>query len=72
MPTIDVLNAWKLDATAFGNHEFDYGPARILKQQARSNFDWLSSNIVETATGRAAVVREAVGGLSASTASGSA
>ena len=52
MPTIDVLNAWNLDATAFGNHEFDYGPARILKQQARSSFDWLSANIVETATGQ--------------------
>jgi len=51
MPTIDVLNAWKLDATAFGNHEFDYGPARIISQQARSNFDWLSSNIVETTSG---------------------
>jgi 2',3'-cyclic-nucleotide 2'-phosphodiesterase (5'-nucleotidase family) len=50
MPSIDVMNAWNLDATAFGNHEFDYGPARIIKQQARSSFDWLSSNIVETAT----------------------
>src|SRR3954454_24036608 len=45
MPTIDVLNAWGLNATAFGNHEFDYGPTRILKQQAASKFDWLSSNI---------------------------
>jgi 2',3'-cyclic-nucleotide 2'-phosphodiesterase (5'-nucleotidase family) len=52
MPSIDVMNAWNLDATAFGNHEFDYGPARIIKQQARSSFDWLSSNIVETATGQ--------------------
>jgi 2',3'-cyclic-nucleotide 2'-phosphodiesterase (5'-nucleotidase family)/predicted AlkP superfamily phosphohydrolase/phosphomutase len=48
MPTIDVLNAWGLDATAFGNHEFDYGPTRILKQQAASKFPWLSSNIVKT------------------------
>ena len=52
MPTIDVLNAWKLDATAFGNHEFDYGPTRILKQQAASKFDWLSANIVQTANNR--------------------
>lgn len=50
MPSIDVMNAWNLDATAFGNHEFDYGPARIIKQQAKSTFDWLSANIVETAT----------------------
>jgi 2',3'-cyclic-nucleotide 2'-phosphodiesterase (5'-nucleotidase family)/predicted AlkP superfamily phosphohydrolase/phosphomutase len=52
MPTIDVLNAWKLDATAFGNHEFDYGPSRIIAQQARSNFAWLSSNIVQTSNGQ--------------------
>src|ERR1700754_2816737 len=52
MPTIDVLNAWNLDATTFGNHEFDYGPARILKQQAASNFDWLSANIVQTSNNR--------------------
>src|SRR4051794_893427 len=51
MPSIDVLNAWGLNATAFGNHEFDYGPARIIKQQARSNFAWLSSNITQTSTG---------------------
>ena len=31
MPTIDVENAWGLDATSFGNHEFDYGSTRILK-----------------------------------------
>ena len=68
MPTIDVLNAWGLDATAFGNHEFDYGPTRILKQQARRTSTWLSANIVQTAQRPAAVVREAVDGLSASTA----
>ncbi|MBE2319622.1 alkaline phosphatase family protein [Solirubrobacter sp. CPCC 204708] len=48
MPTIDVMNAWGMDATAFGNHEFDFGPTRILKQQAASNFPWLSANIVQT------------------------
>ena len=52
MPTIDVMNAWGLDATAFGNHEFDYGPTRILKQQAVSKFPWLSANIVQTANGQ--------------------
>ncbi len=51
MPSIDVLNAWNTDATAFGNHEFDYGPARILKQEAASDFPWLSSNIVNSTTG---------------------
>ncbi len=51
MPAIDVENAWRLDATSFGNHEFDYGFDRIFAQQARSSFPWLSANIVEQATG---------------------
>ena len=25
IPAIDVENAWGLDATSFGNHEFDFG-----------------------------------------------
>ena len=30
MPAIDVENAWGLDATSLGNHEFDYGVERLL------------------------------------------
>ena len=30
MPAIDVENAWGLDATSYGNHEFDFGVARLL------------------------------------------
>ena len=30
-PAIDVENAWGLDATSFGNHEFDFGVERILE-----------------------------------------
>ena len=52
MPTIDVENAWGLDATSYGNHEFDYGVERLLRQQDRANFPFLATNIVETATGR--------------------
>jgi 2',3'-cyclic-nucleotide 2'-phosphodiesterase (5'-nucleotidase family) len=52
-PAIDAMNAWGLDATAFGNHEFDFGIERILAQQARSNFPWLSANIVDADTGEA-------------------
>ncbi|MGH3099597.1 MAG: metallophosphoesterase, partial [Thermoleophilia bacterium] len=51
-PAIDVENAWGLDATSFGNHEFDFGVERILEHQARANFPFLSTNIVEEATGR--------------------
>ncbi len=53
MPTIDVENAWGLDATSYGNHEFDYGVDRLKKQQAQAKFPFLATNIVETATGKA-------------------
>ena len=53
MPAIDVENAWGMDATSYGNHEFDYGVARLLAQQARAEFPFLATNIVETATGEA-------------------
>ena len=51
MPAIDVENAWGLDATSYGNHEFDYGVERLLRHQARANFPFLATNIVSTATG---------------------
>ena len=50
-PTIDVENAWGLDATAYGNHEFDYGVERLLRQQERANFPFLATNIVDETTG---------------------
>jgi 2',3'-cyclic-nucleotide 2'-phosphodiesterase (5'-nucleotidase family) len=52
LPAIDVENAWGLDATSFGNHEFDFGIERILLHQDRANFPFLATNVVETATGR--------------------
>ena len=51
IPAIDVENAWGLDATAFGNHEFDYGVDRIRKHEARANFPFLSANILDAASG---------------------
>src|SRR4029079_6533557 len=51
-PAIDVENAWGLDATSLGNHEFDFGLERLFAHQARANFPFLSANIVEEATGR--------------------
>jgi 2',3'-cyclic-nucleotide 2'-phosphodiesterase (5'-nucleotidase family) len=49
-PTIDVENAWGLDATSYGNHEFDYGVARLQAHQARANFPFLGANIVDETT----------------------
>ena len=51
-PTIDVENAWGLDATAYGNHEFDYGVDRLKIQQKQADFPFLATNIVEEATGQ--------------------
>ena len=53
MPAIDVENAWGLDATSYGNHEFDYGVERLLRHQARADFPFLATNIVDAATGEA-------------------
>jgi 2',3'-cyclic-nucleotide 2'-phosphodiesterase (5'-nucleotidase family) len=50
MPAIDVENAWGLDATSYGNHEFDYGVERLLQHQARANFPFLGANIVDELT----------------------
>jgi 2',3'-cyclic-nucleotide 2'-phosphodiesterase (5'-nucleotidase family) len=52
MPAIDVENAWRLDATSYGNHEFDYGVARLLQHQARADFPFLATNIVDAVTGQ--------------------
>ena len=43
MPAIDVENAWGLDATSYGNHEFDYGVERLLQHQARAHFPFLGA-----------------------------
>jgi 2',3'-cyclic-nucleotide 2'-phosphodiesterase (5'-nucleotidase family) len=50
-PAIDIENAWGLDATSYGNHEFDHGQERLKMHQERANFPFLATNIVETATG---------------------
>ena len=49
-PAIDVENAWGLQATSYGNHEFDYGVPRLLQHQARANFPFLGANIVDETT----------------------
>ena len=53
MPAIDVENAWGLDATSYGNHEFDFGIQRLLAHQERANFPFLATNIVDAVTGQA-------------------
>jgi 2',3'-cyclic-nucleotide 2'-phosphodiesterase (5'-nucleotidase family) len=50
-PAIDVENAWGLDATSYGNHEFDYGIERLQAHQERANFPFLGANVVDEITG---------------------
>ena len=49
-PAIDVENAWGLQATSYGNHEFDYGVERLKQHQARAHFPFLGANIVDEDT----------------------
>ena len=51
-PAIDVENAWRMNATSYGNHEFDYGVARLLEHQAHAKFPFLAVNIVDAKTGK--------------------
>ena len=51
-PAIDVENVWGMDATSYGNHEFDFGVERILEHLDRADFPFLSTNIVEDDTRR--------------------
>ena len=53
MPAIDVENAWGLDATSLGNHEFDYGVERLQAHQDRADFPFLATNVVDETTGQA-------------------
>jgi 2',3'-cyclic-nucleotide 2'-phosphodiesterase (5'-nucleotidase family) len=47
LPTIETLNAMKLDAGAFGNHEHDRNLAHLQKVIGASDFQWVVSNYSE-------------------------
>jgi 5'-nucleotidase len=44
LPTIESLNAMKLDVSAFGNHEHDRNLAHLQKVIKASDFQWVVSN----------------------------
>ncbi|WP_088103095.1 bifunctional metallophosphatase/5'-nucleotidase [Halalkalibacter urbisdiaboli] len=48
---IEALNASGLDVTTFGNHEFDYGPENLEALVSKSEFQWVSANIIDKQTG---------------------
>lgn len=53
-PTIDVLNALDLDASAVGNHEFDRGYAdlvdRVIAGGGNAEFPYLGANVYDKGT----------------------
>lgn len=51
-PTLDVLNAMSVDATAIGNHEYDQGIDDLLDRiEPRTEFPDLAANVYDAATG---------------------
>src|SRR5258708_35587656 len=49
---IDGWNALGLGVAAFGNHEFDFGPAVLAERVGESRFPWLATNVLDRASGR--------------------
>ncbi|KAJ2692338.1 hypothetical protein H4R19_006172, partial [Coemansia spiralis] len=50
-----VLNEMRIDASMYGNHEFDSGVAVLEDLTERSNFPWIITNLIDTTTGTNAV-----------------
>ncbi len=45
-PIVRAMNLLRYDAMAVGNHEFDFGLARLEKSRREARFPWLSANVV--------------------------
>ncbi|MGH9399879.1 MAG: bifunctional metallophosphatase/5'-nucleotidase, partial [Thermoanaerobaculia bacterium] len=45
-PIVRAMNLVGYDAMAVGNHEFDFGRARLEKSRREAKFPWLSANVV--------------------------
>lgn len=48
---IEVMNAMQFDLVAFGNHEFDLKKPDLQKRLNESQFEWISSNVLEKVDG---------------------
>jgi 5'-nucleotidase len=46
------LNAAGLDLATLGNHEFDFGIDVLLQRMAEAKWQWVISNVIDTATNR--------------------
>jgi 5'-nucleotidase len=49
---IDALNAAGLDIATLGNHEFDFGPEVLREKMKAAKWQFVVSNVLDTATGR--------------------
>lgn len=47
-PTIRAMNLLRYDAMAVGNHEFDFGRARLEQSRRESRFPWLAANVLSS------------------------
>jgi 5'-nucleotidase len=49
---VAALNAAGLDLATLGNHEFDFGDDVLIQRMREASFQWVVSNVVDTATGQ--------------------
>lgn len=47
---VDAFNAGKLDADTYGNHDFDLGPEQLTSLVEKSQFPWVSANLIDKRT----------------------
>ena len=48
---VDVMNTMQYDASAVGNHEFDFGLAALRQRASEAEYPYLSANIMNRASG---------------------
>ncbi|KAJ2506380.1 hypothetical protein GGI11_006691, partial [Coemansia sp. RSA 2049] len=48
---LPILNSLGIDASTFGNHEFDQGIDQLERLVARNNFPWVVTNLTDSETG---------------------
>ncbi|ORZ40200.1 Metallo-dependent phosphatase-like protein [Catenaria anguillulae PL171] len=44
---VPVLNLLGIDASVYGNHDFDFGVPQLIQMASKCNFPWLISNVWE-------------------------
>ena len=49
---VEALNRLGVDYATLGNHEFDFGLAVLKQRIQESDFTWLTSNILDSSTGK--------------------